>query len=180
MPMVRFTSTMLAALVTAMLGVCLLPLDAEARKSTHREATARTGEFVPFTKSYPRGSIIVVNTERRLYYVLGNGRAIRYPIAIGTPKNQWTGKSFVQAKAKNPSWTPPWNPGHTVPGGPGNPLGVRALYLDWGLYRIHGTNAPGSIGHAASHGCIRMHNHHVKDLYERVHIGAPVFILSSL
>lgn len=137
-------------------------------------------ELVKLNTSHPMGTIIVVNKERKLYYVLKNGRAIRYPVAIGTPDNQWTGSYHVQSKAENPSWSPPWNPGYTVPGGPGNPLGARALYLGWSLYRIHGTNAPGSIGTAASHGCIRMFNEDVKDLYERVHIGAPVHVVDSL
>lgn len=137
-------------------------------------------ELVKFAAHYSAGSIVVVNTERKLYYVLHNGRAIRYPVAIGTPENQWTGRLFVEAKAENPSWTPPWNPDYTVPGGPGNPLGVRALYLGWTNYRIHGTNQPDSIGHAASHGCIRMFNDDVTDLYERVNIGAPVHVVATL
>ena len=135
---------------------------------------------VPFNYDYPLGTIIVVNNERHLYYVIGNGKALQYPVAVGTPDNQWTGTLFVQGKAVNPSWTPPWAPGHTVKGGPGNPLGVRALYLGWTNYRIHGTNAPGSIGSAASHGCVRMFNADVTDLYTRVHIGAPVHVISKL
>lgn len=143
--------------------------------------TAHAGfDVVDFKQSYPLGAIIVVNNERRLYYVIGPGKALRYPVAVGTKQNQWTGQSFVQSKAVNPSWTPPWNPGHTVPGGPGNPLGVRALYLGWSTYRIHGTNAPGSIGSPASHGCIRMLNQDVTDLYGRVNIGAPVYVVNTL
>ncbi len=139
-----------------------------------------SSEIVGFQQDYPLGAIIVVNKERRLYYVISKGRALRYPVAVGTPENQWTGKSFVAAHAINPSWTPPWNPGHTVPGGAGNPLGVRALYLGWTNYRIHGTNAPGSIGSPASHGCIRMLNSDVSDLYSRVNIGAPVYVVNVL
>ena len=174
-----------SALLTALLAlgahIALEPAEARSRgASAWDQQRAAPGTLVSFEAHYPAGSIIVVNTERKLYYVLGHGRALRYPIAIGTPRNQWTGKSFVQRKAKNPSWTPPWNRRRTIPGGPRNPLGKRALYLDWGLYRIHGTNAPGSIGRATSHGCIRMHNRHVMDLYERVHIGAPVFVVRSL
>ncbi len=180
------TRTLLQTLLlTALLSLGALaafePAAARSRgASSWDRIQAAPGTLVTFEKQYPAGSIIVVNKERKLYYVLGHGRALRYPIAIGTPRNQWTGKSFVQRKAKDPSWTPPWNQRRTVPGGPGNPLGKRAIYLDWGLYRIHGTNAPGSIGRAASHGCIRMHNKHVIDLYERVHIGAPVFVIRSL
>ena len=101
-------------------------------------------------------------------------------MAVGTPENQWTGQSFVGSKAVNPSWTPPWDLGHTMPGGGNNPLGARALYLGWTNYRIHGTNAPGSIGSPASHGCVRMYNPDVIDLYSRVNLGAPVFVVNTL
>ncbi len=97
---------------------------------------------------------------------------------------QWTGETFVQSKAKNPGWTPPpamrrrspYLPAY-MPPGPNNPLGIRAIYLGWTEYRIHGTNSPGSIGTEASSGCIRMLNSDVMDLYERVHIGAPVYVI---
>jgi lipoprotein-anchoring transpeptidase ErfK/SrfK len=98
---------------------------------------------------------------------------------------EWFGETFVQSKAVNPTWTPTANmrsrhpglPRHVRGGIPQNPLGARAIYLGWSEYRIHGTNAPGSIGRAASSGCIRMLNADVKDLYERVHIGAPVYVV---
>ena len=137
-------------------------------------------ETVAFSSDYPLGAIVVVNNERRLYYVIGKGHALRYAVAVGTPANQWTGQSFVGSKAVNPTWTPPWNPGHTVPGGGNNPLGARALYLGWTNYRIHGTNAPSSIGSPASHGCVRMLNADVIDLYSRVNLGAPVFVVNQL
>lgn len=140
----------------------------------------RPGEVVKFKHRYPMGSVVISNDERRLYYVLGDDRAIRYPIAIGTADEIWTGRSFVQSKIKDPVWKPPWNPDEVVAAGPANPLGARAIYLDWSLYRIHGTNAPGSIGRSASHGCFRMHNKHVKDLFHRVHVGAPVFVVDDL
>ena len=132
----------------------------------------------------PFGSIIVDTSERRLYYVLGNGRAIRYAVAVGSPRNQWYATTFVSSKVVNPGWSPtpsmrrrnPYLPVYVAPG-PRNPLGVRALYLDWGTYRIHGTNAPWSIGRAVSNGCIRMRNEDVIDLFERVHVGAPVFVV---
>jgi len=137
-------------------------------------------EVVSFAADYPLGSIIVVNGERRLYYVISKGHALRYAVAVGTPENQWTGQSFVGSKAVNPSWTPPDRPGYTMPGGGNNPLGARALYLGWTNYRIHGTNAPGSIGSPASHGCVRMFNPDVIDLYGRVNLGAPVFVVNAL
>jgi len=130
------------------------------------------------------GTIIINTSERRLYYVLGQGMALRYAVAVGKEGMQWSGETFVQSKRRNPSWTPtprmrredPWLPAY-VPAGPKNPLGVRAIYLGWSEYRIHGTNMPGSIGRAASSGCIRMLNSDVMDLFERVHIGAPVYVM---
>ncbi len=133
---------------------------------------------VKTSMDYPMGAIVIVNDERKLYYMLGNGRAIRYPVAVGNRNEIWTGKHVVTMKRKNPSWRHP-NGGRTVPGGPGNPLGVRALYLGWTLWRIHGTPSTGSIGRAVSNGCIRMFNSDVTDLYDRVHIGAPVYVIRS-
>jgi len=158
-----------AVLVTATIGLAVTAAPAGAAP-----------EVVTFTSDYPLGAIIVVNSERHLYYVIGNGHALRYPVAVGTPQNQWTGQSFVGSKAVNPSWTPPWSLGHTMPGGGNNPLGARALYLGWTNYRIHGTNAPASIGSPASHGCVRMYNPDVIDLYSRVNLGAPVFVVNTL
>ena len=145
-----------------------------------QDDVGQPGDVVAFKGRYPIGSVVVVNQQRRLYYVLGDGRAIRYPIAVGSTDNLWTGQSFVQSKAKDPKWIPPWDTEREVEPGPDNPLGPRAIYLGWTLYRIHGTNSPRSIGGAASSGCFRMYNHHAKDLYERVHIGAPVYVIDSL
>lgn len=139
-------------------------------------------EIVALDAKYPMGSIVVDTSERRLFYALGNGRAIEYPVAVGKPKFQWFGTTFIQKKRKNPGWSPTPRMRRLgypryVPPGPRNPLGIRAIYLGWSEYRIHGTNAPHSIGRAASSGCIRMHNKDVADLYERVHIGAPVYVV---
>ena len=141
-------------------------------------------ELVALDKPHSPGSIIIDTSERRLYYVLGHGMALRYSVAVGKEGMQWSGETFVQSKRTNPGWSPtprmrrenPYLPAY-VPPGPSNPLGVRAIYLGWSEYRIHGTNMPGSIGRAASSGCIRMLNTDVMDLYERVHIGAPVIVL---
>jgi lipoprotein-anchoring transpeptidase ErfK/SrfK len=130
------------------------------------------------------GTIVVNTSERKLYYVLGKGMALRYDVAVGKQGMQWSGTTFVQSKRRNPGWSPtprmrrenPRLPAYVKPG-PKNPLGVRALYLGWSAYRIHGTNAPSSIGRATSSGCIRMRNSDVKDLFERVHIGAPVHVI---
>lgn len=144
-------------------------------------------ELVNFEGDYAPGSIIVVNSERKLYYVLGDGQAIVYPVAVGKPREQWTGQSIVTRMRENPSWSPtrsmrrknPRLPRY-MPPGPKNPLGVRAIYLGWSAYRIHGTISPRSIGRAASSGCFRMLNKHVVDLYERVHIGAPVYVVNRI
>lgn len=145
---------------------------------------AEARDLVPWPGNHLIGTIIVKTSERELYYVLGNGMALRYDVAVGKEGMQWSGETFVQSKRRNPGWTPtprmrrehPALPAH-VEAGPRNPLGIRAIYLGWSDYRIHGTNAPGSIGRAASSGCIRMRNSDVADLFERVHIGAPVYVI---
>lgn len=146
------------------------------------EADAR--ELVSWDGDHGMGTIIVKTSERKLYYVLGKGMALRYDVAVGKEGMQWSGDTFVQSKSSNPGWSPtprmrrenPSLPAY-VPPGPKNPLGVRAIYLGWTEYRIHGTNAPSSIGRAASSGCIRMRNSDVVDLFKRVHIGAPVHVI---
>lgn len=162
--------------LSAVLAVAALLAVAAADRAYARE-------IVDVAEDYGYGTIVVKTSERRLYYALGNGKAIRYSVAVGSPRNQWFGTTWVSEKKTNPSWTPtpsmrarnPALPTH-VAAGPKNPLGVRALYLGWTTLRIHGTNAPGSIGHAVSNGCIRMLNEDVVDLFERVHIGAPVIV----
>jgi lipoprotein-anchoring transpeptidase ErfK/SrfK len=151
--------------------------------AVHGGASAR--ELVEMKESYPMGAIVIDTSERSLYYSLGQNAAIRYPVAVGRQGMAWSGETFVQSKRVNPTWTPtpnmrrqhPGLPRHVRGGIPQNPLGVRAIYLGWSDYRIHGTNAPWSIGRAASSGCIRMLNADVKDLYDRVHIGAPVYVV---
>jgi lipoprotein-anchoring transpeptidase ErfK/SrfK len=131
---------------------------------------------------YPRGAIIINISERRLYYSLGDGKALVYRVAVGKQGFGWTGQSWVSAMTKNPTWYPTARmqsegaPRMVAPG-PANPLGPRALYLGWSEYRIHGTNAPHTIGSASSSGCFRMLNADVTDLFERVAIGAPVYVV---
>ncbi|MGL4812668.1 MAG: L,D-transpeptidase [Beijerinckiaceae bacterium] len=130
------------------------------------------------------GTIIVNTTERRLYLVTGDGKAIRYGIGVGRPGFEWAGVNRISRKAEWPDWTPPPQmlkrrpdlPRH-MKGGADNPLGARALYLGSTLYRIHGSNEPETIGQAVSSGCIRMHNDDVVDLYNRVKIGTKVVVL---
>jgi lipoprotein-anchoring transpeptidase ErfK/SrfK len=129
------------------------------------------------------GTIIINTDERRLYYVLGDGRAIRYGIGVGRVGFTWKGVKTVTQKKEWPSWTPPPQmlkrrpdlPRH-MPGGIDNPLGARAMYLGSTLYRIHGSNEPETIGQAVSSGCFRMTNEDVVDLYDRVRIGAKVIV----
>jgi lipoprotein-anchoring transpeptidase ErfK/SrfK len=131
---------------------------------------------------YPRGAIVINISERRLYYSLGDGKALVYRVAVGKQGFGWTGQSWVSAMTKNPTWYPTARmqregAPHMVAPGPANPLGPRALYLGWSEYRIHGTNAPHTIGSASSSGCFRMINADVTDLFERVAIGAPVYVV---
>lgn len=175
---------------------------AAARKKAERKTPAATRqktriaykgrEIVDFRSPEKPGTIIVKTQERALYQVLPNGKAKRYLVAVGKEGFSWSGVARVGMKRENPPWTPPaemirrtpryarWKDG--MPGGiPENPLGARALYLfDGGgdtMYRIHGTNAPSSIGTAASSGCIRMLNHEVIELYRNTPIGTKVIVL---
>jgi lipoprotein-anchoring transpeptidase ErfK/SrfK len=140
-------------------------------------------QVVSFRGGSP-GELIASFSDRKLYFVLGNGQAISYPIATPRDQSRWSGVTSVSTKRENPSWTPTpamraenprlpmWVPG----GHPMNPLGVRALYLGASAYRIHGTDAPWTIGTNVSKGCIRMYNQDVLDLYPRVKVGAKVTV----
>jgi lipoprotein-anchoring transpeptidase ErfK/SrfK len=140
-------------------------------------------EVVSFHEKHAPGTIIISTSQRRLYYVLGDGKAIRYAIAVGKEGYAWSGTNTVSQKREWPDWTPtadmrkrdPKLPVHMA-GGPNNPLGARALYLGNTLYRIHGTNEPWYMGTARSSGCIRMTNDDVIDLYNRTKLGATVIV----
>jgi len=140
-------------------------------------------EEVDYPNTHPAGTIIVNTSQRRLYYLVGGGRAIRYGIAVGMEGYGWSGVSTVAAKREWPDWTPtpdilrrfPNLPRHMV-GGRDNPLGARALYLGDTLYRIHGTNEPWKLGGNVSSGCIRLSNDDIIDLYNRTRIGATVIV----
>lgn len=139
------------------------------------------------------GTIVVDTPARRLYYILGNGRAMRYGVGVGREGLALSGGAYIGRKAEWPSWTPTLNMQRReeryrklaggMPGGPNNPLGARAIYLYRGgndtHFRIHGTNQPQSIGHAMSSGCVRMMNHDVIDLYERAIVGGRVVVLQA-
>jgi lipoprotein-anchoring transpeptidase ErfK/SrfK len=141
-------------------------------------------QVVNYTTREAPGTIIIDTPNTYLYYVLGNGRALRYGIGVGRDGFTWSGVQSVTRKAEWPDWTPPpemiarqpYLPRHMA-GGPGNPLGARAMYLGGTVYRIHGTNAPATIGTHVSSGCIRLTNEDVSDLYSRVNVGSKVIVL---
>jgi len=141
-------------------------------------------QTVSYTGNEAPGTVIVDTPNTYLYYVLGNGRAIRYGIGVGREGFTWSGVQNIARKSEWPDWYPPADMIERQPylprfvaGGEGNPLGARALYLGNSAYRIHGTNKPSSIGARMSSGCIRMLNADVIDLYDRVKIGAKVVVL---
>ena len=146
---------------------------------------AQARELVGFSDPYPNGTVVVKTGERALYYVLGNGKAVRYPVGVGRAGKQWAGTATINGKQLSPAWSPPEDvkrdkPSlpNVIPGGsPSNPMGAAAMTLSGGgEYAIHGTNNPGSIGGFVSYGCIRMYNADVLDLYNRVSWGTPVVV----
>jgi len=141
-------------------------------------------QTVTYNTSEAPGTVIIDTPNTYLYYVLGNGRAIRYGIGVGRDGFTWAGTQSISRKQEWPDWNPPPEMIARQPylprfmaGGPGNPLGARALYLGNSLYRIHGTNAPNTIGQRVSSGCIRLTNENVIDLANRVSVGAKVVVL---
>ncbi|ABE64408.1 ErfK/YbiS/YcfS/YnhG [Nitrobacter hamburgensis X14] len=140
-------------------------------------------QVVLYRTTEPPGTIIIQTAERHLYLIQGNGRAIRYGIGVGREGFQWQGILNITRKAEWPDWTPPPEMIKRQPylprfmaGGPGNPLGARAMYLGTTVYRIHGTNRPDTIGTAISSGCFRLVNADVADLYDRVPVGTRVIV----
>ncbi len=174
---------------------------AAARKTTRKKAVRKSRpkraayggrSVVSFSTREKPGTIIIKTSERALYKVMGGGKAMRYLVAVGKEGFSWSGVARVGSKAVNPRWTPPPEMIERTPryaefadgmegGIPENPLGVRALYLYKGRsdtgFRIHGTNAPGSIGTAASSGCIRMLNDEVIELFNTTRIGTKVIVI---
>jgi lipoprotein-anchoring transpeptidase ErfK/SrfK len=135
---------------------------------------------------YPPGTVVIKTKERRLYYVISEDEAIRYPVGVGKAGQAWEGKATIDGKYIKPPWQAPESIRKdyaklppVVPGGsPANPMGAAAMTLSGGgQYAIHGTNNPGSIGGFVSHGCIRMFNQDVMDLYERVSVGTNVVVV---
>src|SRR3954464_15421976 len=141
-------------------------------------------QLVNYNTSEPAGTIVIDTPNTYLYLVLGQGRAIRYGIGVGREGFTWAGTQSIARKQEWPDWHPPQAMIERQPylprfmaGGPGNPLGARAMYLGNTEYRIHGTNAPQTIGQRVSSGCIRLINEDVEDLYNRVQIGTKVVVL---
>ncbi len=140
-------------------------------------------EVVDYDGPHKANTIIVDTSERRLYLVLGDGKALKYGVGVGRQGFQWSGTHRITRKAEWPGWTPPAAMRKRQPhlprymeGGPNNPLGARALYIGSTLYRIHGSNQPWSIGQAVSSGCIRMVNEDVIHLYDQIKVGAKVIV----
>jgi lipoprotein-anchoring transpeptidase ErfK/SrfK len=147
-----------------------------ATPAAARETVAATG--------YSAGTIVIRTNERRLYYYLADGKALKYPVGVGRAGQQWSGTSYINGKYRNPDWSPPAdvrrdkpNLPSVIPGGsPHNPMGVAAMTLSGGEYAIHGTNQPSSIGGFVSYGCIRMYNEDITDLFNRVSYFTPVVV----
>jgi lipoprotein-anchoring transpeptidase ErfK/SrfK len=152
-------------------------------KSSPSEASSGK-QLVVFTPQAQPGTIVVSFADRKLYLVLPNQRAISYPIGAPMGEARWEGVTFISEKRVNPMWTPtpdmrrenPTLPAYVPGGHPLNPLGPRAMYLGKTTYRIHGTDAPWTVGQEVSHGCIRMYNADVIDLYDRVGVGTRVVV----
>ncbi len=185
-----FAATAFMAGVAAALPAAAFQIDPLTREPLvepnygRPQATPVPRQIVAYNGAHAPGTIVVSTSERRLYYVLGDGRAVRYGIGVGRPGFTWGGVQTITRKAEWPSWRPPAQMLRRRPdlprfmeGGPENPLGARAMYLGSTLYRIHGSNEPETIGEAVSSGCIRMVNEDVIDLYERARVGTRVVVM---
>ena len=158
-------------------------VDAPSSDADRPLASPIPRETVGYDGPYAPGTIIISTSERRLYFVLPGGQALKYGVGVGRPGFTWAGATYIANKREWPDWTPPPQmlrrrpdlPRHMV-GGIDNPLGARAMYLAGTLFRIHGSNEPDTIGQAVSSGCIRMTNDDVVDLYERASVGARVVV----
>src|ERR1700691_2144344 len=147
-------------------------------------AALANSDVVAARENYAAGTIVVRTGERRLYLMLGSGQALGYPVGVGRAGMQWAGTSTINGKYIEPAWSPPESirrenprlPDVIPSGSPHNPMGVAAMTLAGGEYAIHGTTDPASIGHFVSHGCLRMYNADITDLYSRVSVGTTVVV----
>lgn len=157
--------------------------EASAVATRSRGGSPVQRQVVDYASKYRPGTVVVETGERRLYFVLPGGKAVKYGVGVGRDGFTWSGTHRITRKAEWPGWTPPAAMRKRVPdlpaympGGPENPLGARALYIGSTLYRLHGTSEPWTIGQAVSSGCIRLTNEDITDLYERVQVGAQVVV----
>jgi lipoprotein-anchoring transpeptidase ErfK/SrfK len=163
----------LALVLAVVIGTGTLCTAAQARP----EMVGVRGEYSP-------GTIVVKTSERRLYLILDQAHAMRYPVGVGKAGKRWAGTTEIDGKYRNPAWSPPDQVKRdhpsmpdVIPGGsPRNPMGVAAMTLAGGEYAIHGTNRPGSVGGFVSYGCIRMLNEDISDLFRRVSVGTTVVV----
>src|SRR3954468_17001670 len=182
-PLPLFPFIMTPPVQSAPPPVAAAPQDVEDGIVTEMPARLKRQVVSYATREAP-GTIIIDTPNTYLYLVLGNGQAMRYGIGVGRDGFTWSGVQSITKKAEWPDWTPPpemiarqpYLP-RQMAGGPGNPLGARAMYLGGTIYRIHGTNAPGTIGTHVSSGCVRLTNEDVADLYSRVNVGTRVIVL---
>jgi len=184
MPFVRYLRSALLVAAVSISTTGFTPTTASAQDLFSFLWSGGSRSVVNFSSRYRPRQIIVSFGDRKLYYINRRGEAISYPIAVPRAQSRWSGVTRVSQKRVNPGWTPtpemrrenPKLPAHVPGGHPLNPLGVRALYLGSSLYRIHGTDAPWTIGSAVSKGCIRMYNEDVVDLYRRTRVGTKVTV----
>jgi lipoprotein-anchoring transpeptidase ErfK/SrfK len=168
-------------------GTAALPPEDQPETGQPKELSANLKrQLVDYATKEPAGTIIVDTANTYLYLVLGGGKALRYGVRVGRDGFTWTGTERVSRMKEWPDWFPPAEMIERQPylprimsGGPGNPLGARAMYLGHTLYRIHGTNQPSTIGHYVSSGCVGMLNEDVEDLYDRVQVGTRVVVLQG-
>lgn len=166
-------------------GAAALPPEDQPEQGAEKELPPELQrQLVNYSTKEPAGTIIVDTAHTFLYLVLGHGKALRYGIGVGRDGFTWSGTERISRMAEWPDWYPPAEMIERQPylprmmaGGPGNPLGARALYLGHTLYRIHGTNQPSTIGKFVSSGCIRLLNSDIEDLYDRVQVGTRVVVL---
>ena len=166
------------------MSIASLPPEEQPDAAPAQLAPNLRRQEVSLATKEPAGTLIVDTPNTYLYYVLGNGRAIRYGVRVGRDGFTWTGVQKITRKAEWPDWHPPTEMIERQPylprfmaGGPGNPLGARAMYLGSTVYRIHGTNQPSTIGKFVSSGCIGMLNDDVSDLFDRVKVGTRVVVM---
>ena len=167
-----------------------LKYDTDAKRQVPKNYKPIRRQVISYDGPFKKNTIVVNTAERRLYYILGNGKALKYGVGVGREGFQWSGANTISRKAEWPGWTPPpemiareKKKGRILPeymeGGPKNPLGARALYIGGTLYRIHGSNEPWSIGRAVSSGCIRLTNDDVTHLYNQAKVGDRVVVLTG-